>query len=84
MSSGLNSWTREVVCQAVIPIRIDPKATAEEAEEQVKQLIRDRCNGVLTIDQLTIFAIPLTEEEDEEGIMPPEVQAIVDQHIKES
>jgi hypothetical protein len=63
MSSGKNSWTREVVCQTVIPIRIDPKATDEEAVEQVKQLIRERSNGVLTLDQFDIFALPLEDED---------------------
>lgn len=62
MSSGKNSWTRAVICQAVIPIRIDPKAPAEEAEEMVKQLIRERSNGVLTLDQFDIFALPLEDE----------------------
>lgn len=66
MSSGKNSWTREVVCQVVIPIRIDPKATDEEAVEQVKQLIKERSNGVLTLDQLTIFALPLEDAKKED------------------
>jgi len=66
MSSGKTSWTREVVCQVVIPIRIDPTATSEEAEEQVRQLIRDRSNGqlVMPIDALTFYAIPLEDEDD--------------------
>ena len=64
MSSGKTSWTREVVCQAVIPIRIDPKATDEEAVEAVKKLLIERSNSTLTIDQLEFFAVPLEDEEE--------------------
>jgi hypothetical protein len=64
MSSGKNSWTREVVCQAVIPIRIDPTASDEEAIEVVQKLIADSPSGALRVDQLDFFAIPLEDEEE--------------------
>ena len=65
MSSGKTSWTREVVCQAVIPIRINPKATDEEAIEAVKKLLRECSDGAITIDKLEFFAIPLENEEED-------------------
>lgn len=70
MSSGLNSWTREVVCYTIVPIKIDPKASAEEAEEQVRQLFEDCTEtddghrGAISIevDKFFFSALPLTEE----------------------
>jgi hypothetical protein len=73
LSSGKNSWTREVRCSVIVPIRIDPNASAKEAEEQVRQLIIERQEGYLEIpvEQLTITALPL-EDESPVGGIPPE------------
>ena len=65
MSSGLNSWTREVVCSVIVPIRINPEASEKEAEEQVRQLFKEcSYDGMIPIevDKFNFTAIPLTEE----------------------
>ena len=62
----MGDWTRVVVIQCVVPIRIDPNAPDEEAIQKVKDLFIERNNGVINLDQCEYF-VPPEEPDDPDG-----------------
>jgi len=60
----VGNWTRVVVIQCIIPIRIDPNAPDEEAIQKVKDLFIERNNGVINLDQCEYF-VPSEAQDDD-------------------